>query len=55
MKKIKVTYKNDKRTSDTFTCERWGITDRNCLLKFYTAGLCVGFVRLPEVLKVVIN
>ena len=55
MKKIEVTYKDVKRMSDIFLCDNWCITDRNCLLKFYVDGLCIGFVRLTEVVKVEIS
>ncbi len=55
MIEITVTYKNPTVAPDPFTCDGWAITDRNCLLKFYTDGLCTGFVRLTEVVKVEIE
>jgi len=55
MKEIKVTYKDPKREPDTFNCDNWAITERNCLLKFYEEGLCIGFVRLTEIVKVEIS
>ncbi len=55
MKEMKITYKNVTLPVEVFCCETWAIDRNMSLLKFYNAGICVAFVRLTEILKVVIN